>query len=298
MDPTIQRITLDDLADPAPPPGPADWNDHGVVFAQGLIPDDLIAAYADEWMEANGFEALESPPAEHAAQWAASASEPLRERFVLRAKRPGGWDDTCPYMDYPALRELVTYGPLAELLEATVGVPMGVHLNLTGWVSTQRLWHQDGYLNPASGPGDRYAAVWIALGDIDPDAGPFEYVPGSHRWHRLTKERLAETGIVDVNKESFPADSEKVLTPLVEAEIERRGATVASYVPNMGDVLLWHPRLYHQGSPPLFENAYRPALIAHYSSIHHRPDMPRPAVRQPGGGWMFPIEQRPGMGRA
>jgi hypothetical protein len=32
----------------------------------------------------------------------------------------------------------------------------------------------------------------------------------------------------------------------------------------------------------------RRALIAHYSGINHRQDMP--AARQHGGGWYFPVE--------
>lgn len=288
---TSTNVTLEDLSVPAPPPGPDDWTDTGVVYLRGLLPDDLIEAYQEEWMASNGYRALDWPE----SYWSADVKSLVPQ--VLDAERPGGWDDTCPYMDHPALRELCTYGPLAEQLERLLGEPAGLHLNLTGWVSTERRWHQDGYLNPEH-VGDRYAAVWMALDDINPSSGPFEYIEGSHRWHRLTRERLAASGLVDMSDPAWPAHTEAVLTPLVEEEMRRRGASPTTYVPSKGDVLIWHPRLYHQGSAPTVPNAYRPALIAHYSGVRTAKDFPLPAVKLgEERGWMFPIHQRGGMGR-
>ena len=68
-----------------------------------------------------------------------------------------------------------------DKIEMLIGTPMGLNLALTGWRSTTRTWHQDDYLNPPY-INCHYAAVWIALEDIDPDCGMFEFVPGSHKW--------------------------------------------------------------------------------------------------------------------
>lgn len=273
--------TLTDLSDPPPDPSPADWNDEGVLYLPGLLDPDLVGDYEEEWADANGYNGLIDPPE---GQWTSDSGSDPAGLWVLDADRPGGWPDTCPYMRHPALLSMCTYGPLAEALEGLTGEPMGVHLNLSGWKSTQRNWHQDGYLNPAY-VGDSYAAVWMALGDVHADSGVFEYVPGSHLWHRLTYDKIKQ--VVDVSDPAWPAHTEAVLTELVEKEIGDRGAMVVRYAPKAGDVLIWHPRLYHRGSAPMVPGAYRPALIAHYSGIFHRPDMPAP--RQSGAGWLFPI---------
>lgn len=288
-------ITLDDLSIPAPEPGPADWSEDGVVALDKLIPDDLITAYQDEWITANGFRTLHPHIREgDTGSWTeggASAGDPS-QLWVIDAERPGGWPDTCPYMRHERLLELCMWGPLAEALEATVGEPMGLHLNLTGWTSTQRNWHQDGYLNPDE-VGDAYAAVWIALDDIrQPDCGPFQFIPGSHRWHRLMQSKVFASGIIDPADPAWPAKTEAVLTDLVEAQIRERDALVVDYLPNKGDVLLWHPRLYHRGSAPRVENVYRPALIAHFSGIRTRTDFTRAhgdPVQHPSGGYYWPI---------
>lgn len=283
-------ITLTDLSDPPPDRSPADWNDEGIVHLPELIPGDLIAAYEDAWTAHNGFQRFRPATDDLAPEggdgaWITGRGNP-EGLYVVDADTPGGWPDACPYMRTPALLELCMFGELATELEKLVGEAMGLHLNLTGWTSTRRNWHQDGYLNPAV-TGDHYAAVWIALGDVHPSSGVFQYVPGSHLWHRLTFEKVRR--YVDVNDPAWPAHTEAILTDLVEAEIDARNAPVVDYAAGAGDVLIWHPRLYHRGSTPLVPNAYRPSLIAHFSGIDHRPDFPMPPVQHPAGGWYWPI---------
>lgn len=318
-----RTMTLDDLAVPLTDEDHEhDWNDDGVVIVPGLIPDDLIAAYREEWSAANGLVHVDWD--EHADDRPGHGVPGLG---ILHADRPGGWPDCTPYMRHRALRDLVCSPQIAKVLEETIGEPAGVHLNLSGWVSTERNWHQDGYLNPPH-VGDVYAAVWISLGWVHPDSGPFQFIPGSHKWHRLTRELIGQH--VDLGDPAWPKHSEDVLTPLVERELQARyrwGVTwraahwangvgealadgrlvrhddsslpnVLSYLPHRGDVLLWHPRLYHRGSRATVPGAYRPGLIAHYSGVHHRQDMPA-AVPVDGQRvlsgeqplvWMFPIE--------
>lgn len=265
-------LRLADLSVPPPPPGPADWNDAGVVTVPGLFGTAEIRGYLSEWRAANG---------------------PLdvvfdgdgRARFATAPRSPGGWADCTPYMRHPGLARLVCDPTLGEALEVLIGEPAGVHLNLTGLVSTRRDWHQDSYLNPP-GVGDAYAAVWIALGHVHPDAGPFQYVPGSHRWPQVTREIIGRH--VDLSDPRWPTRSEAVLSPVFDAEITACGAEVVTHLPRRGDALIWHGRLCHRGTVPNDPGLYRPGVIAHYSGIHHRPDMPA-ARRHEAGGWYFPI---------
>ncbi len=113
------------------------------------------------------------------------------------------------------------------MLRELIGKETMLHLNLTGWISTERDWHQDDDLNP--GPVNSwYAAVWIALDTIDPASGPFEFIPGSHRWPLprgekvrafMTAEERARS-IADAGFDIWP----KLTEPAIEAEIRERGA--------------------------------------------------------------------------
>lgn len=253
------KHTFETLTVPPPPASPADWNDQGVVILPNFIPEDLMLAYEDCWTTAN-------------------------------ADRPGGWPDCTPYRRHQELFDICTYGPLGDVITGLIGEPGGVHLNLTPWVSTERDWHQDSYLNPPH-VGDFYAAVWIALESIHPDSGPFQYVPGSHRWPQVTREKILAALPPQKRDHRWPKYSEEVLTPLFEEEIALRQATIITHLPKRGDVLLWHGRLMHRGSRPNVPGLQRKSLIAHYSGINHRHDM-QEAQQAPSGGWYFPIDDQ------
>ena len=248
--------TLENLTIPAPTPGPADWNDNGFVIKKGFIPEELMQAYEECWLKHN-------------------------------SSRPTGWDYCTPYRNHPEVLDILSYKGIHETIEGLIGEPGGVHLNLTGWVSTTRNWHQDTYLNPPH-VGDYYVAVWIALEKIHPDSGPFQLVPGSHRWPVVTRQKILEALSPNERDHRWPTHSERLLTPLFTEEILKRNATVHTHLPDRGDVLFWHGRLLHRGSLPNVPNMRRKVLIAHYSGVNHRQDMPK--AQRYKDGWFFPID--------
>lgn len=256
------------------------WRDEGYVILPWFFGDhnaeaftqDVLDEYARAWLADNG-----PCGGDYAAghEW---------------CERPMGWPYNTPYMHVDALRRLCCDGALGGVLSHLIGEPMAVHLNLTGWRSTQRNWHQDGYLNPDAN-ADHYAAVWVALDDIDPHAGPFQYVPGSHRRFGVIRHDLMRAALrPDEQGPDWPTHSERILTPLFEDELRHDHIVPHEFIAKRGDVLIWHARLLHRGSTPIDPTLERRALIAHYSGVHHRPDFPR-AVQSDHGGWFFPIQE-------
>jgi SAM-dependent methyltransferase len=235
------------------------WREHGYLILPGLIPDELIERYTA-----------------------------IRGQVSHRQ----GWTSSTPYMDVPEIRDLCLYKPLTDMIEHLLGEPVALHLNLTGWVSTERDWHQDDYLNPPQVNG-HYAGVWTALDQIQPDAGPFEYVPGSHRWPVIRQAKVLEQlGYENGDDPSWPWASERLLTPFFEQEIVRTGLKPERFLGARGDVLIWHSRLVHRGSLPARPNAERRSMIAHYSAISRRADMRR-TRQHPGGGQYFYLDGKP-----
>lgn len=232
----------------------ATWMSQGAVHLPAFMPDDLMDAYCAAFKRAGVGE--------------------------------NGWGAGTPYLDVPELLDLCMHPPLMDVLEELVGEPMGLHLNLTGFVSTQRDFHADVYLNPPEVDG-WYAATWVALEDINPDSGPFQYVPGSHRWPPLSQEKVIELGGLDRSDPDWPRHSEALLTPLYESRINEDGLTVATPALKRGDVLVWHARLLHRGSRPRVPGTPRRAVISHYSALRRQKlDMPNVA-QHPGGGHYF-----------
>jgi Phytanoyl-CoA dioxygenase (PhyH) len=237
-------------------PDQRQWRDEGVVIKRNFIPEPLVDAYC-------------------------AVRETLRD--------PGGWRSPTPYMHVPEIRALCLYPPLMNLMKDLVGGDMFMHLNLTGWVTTSRNWHQDDYLNPDFVNG-WYCAAWFALDEIHADSGPFEYVPGSHRWPILRQAKVkalltrAERRIADptTGAEYWPKLAERVTTKAFETKIARTGSKTIPFLGNKGDVLIWHSRLAHRGSLARDKSRLRKAIISHYSAIGHRPDMPKLDTNETG----------------
>jgi hypothetical protein len=221
------------------------WGDNGYLLLPNFMPYELIDRYS-----------------------------------AVRAKLRGpqfkyGWPDMIPYMCCPELCELACYRPLHDVMQKLLGSRVGLHLCLTRWVSTERTWHQDDYLNPNYING-WYCAAWCALDDIHPDAGPFQFVVGSHRWPFLRGNKVRDQLTPDEAKSSdWPLFAERIITDLYEKEIVKRGCKVETYIPKKGDVLLWHARLVHRGSKAKDSTLLRKAVINHYSVIEKRHDMPK-----------------------
>jgi hypothetical protein len=240
--PPLDRLDVDETA---LTPEQRAWRRDGVLILRKFLPDALTDPYIARR------EALDSP---------------------------GGWHSPVPYLQVPELRTLALYPPLMTMLEHLVGEEMLLHLALTGWISTERDWHQDDYLNPPFVNG-WYAAVWIALGPTDPASGPFEYVPESHQWPVMRGDKVRgfltdeERVRLDHGMNHWPKYAERFVTPAIETEIARSGTPARTFIGEKGDVLIWHGRLMHRGSTPLEPGRERSSLIVHYSGIGHRPDM-------------------------
>jgi len=237
------------------------FRENGVAVLENFIPHDLLDAYS-----------------------------------LVRARLPkdrsvpdnywAGWHYPTPYQDCRELLDLATYPDLQGALHALIGAEMGLHLALTGWVSTERKWHQDTYLNPEF-LWSYYAAAWIALEDVEPEAGPFQYIKGSHNWRSLRQDKLFEFMTPEERKDPrWPTFTQDEVARVCEAEIERQGEKVSEFLPKKGDVLIWHSNLVHRGSEPKNPDLERRALICHYSSIGRRVDMDR-LSRNPTNGQLY-----------
>lgn len=228
------------------------WRRDGYVILERFIPEDIIDAYC-----------------------------------AVRAAE-GEWPGPCAYLHVPEIRALCLYPPLSAELERLLGAPMGMHLNLTGWKSTERDWHQDDYLNP-SFVNAHYAAAWFALEDIHPDSGVFEFVPGTHHWPTLRGDRVRQfMRPRDAADSNWPRLSEALVVPAIEARLDQTGRSPERFLAKKGDVLIWHGKLVHRGSRPKDPALMRRAIITHYSSIDHRPDMPDVRVQEGGGRYFVP----------
>lgn len=238
------------------------WRENGYLILPKFMPDNLIEDY-------------------------------VRIRQKCRGG-VGGWAG-APYNYYQEVRDFCLYKPLVEIIENLIGDKPLLHLNLTGWVSSERNWHQDDYLNAPNVKG-AYLAAWAALDDINPDSGPFEYVPGSHRWPTMSADKIRsllhpyyanQWGSPGRDDGHWAEHSESLCARAAEDYIERRGVKPVQFLANRGDVLLWHACLLHRGSKPKVPGMLRKTLISHYSGERSRTDFPLEGRRSHSSGGFY-----------
>ena len=73
--------------------------------------------------------------------------------------------------------------------------------------------------------------MWIALEDISPDSGPFEFIRGSHRWPPLRRDKLFLMISADeAQSPDWPTTTERIIAPVCDAEITDRGANIEQFI--------------------------------------------------------------------
>jgi ectoine hydroxylase-related dioxygenase (phytanoyl-CoA dioxygenase family) len=93
----------------------------------------------------------------------------------------------------------------------------------------------------------------------------------------------------DERDHRWPKFSERLLTPMFQQMMDDKGVPAVNHLPSRGDVLIWNGRLLHRGSTANIKGMERRALIAHYSGINHRQEMPA-AKKARNAGYYFPLE--------
>jgi hypothetical protein len=206
--------------------------DNGYVIFPKLIPDDLCNIY-----------------------W---------ENRIKDFNNGIGCHKEMDYITTDYIKNIGTYQPLLDILDQSLEGEVGLHLNLTNVRSTERMWHQDDYLNPDYISG-RYIAAWIAVDDINSNAGPFEYVPKSNKWGRITRTQISQEYPYEYHNTDWTRTTQERVAEFYDSEIKKRNEKVIPFLGKKGDVLIWHGWLIHRGSKPINPEIFRPALILHYT---------------------------------
>lgn len=235
--PFLSPLDRSDVSITSLTPGQAFWRENGYIIFRGAIPENVLNNYLA-----------------------------ARERHGLGL---GGWPTLHPFSEHQEVRDLVLHKPMMKKIQDIIGYPVAVHFNLSGFTSTDRGWHQDDYMYDRTVMASGVAA-WIALDDITLDMGPFEYVPGSHRWRWMRRGLVTpylKSEVVnnpDGKYEFWAHYAEKYVNPAVSRKIIELGALRRVFMAKRGDVLFWHGGLIHRGLPPVTPGIPRPSMIAHY----------------------------------
>ena len=125
-------------------------------------------------------------------------------------------------------------------------------------VGTQQGAHSDS-VHFSSLPERFMCGVWLAMEDVEPDAGPLFYFPGSHRWPIVTNALVGRRGYGSaLNSAQDPYG------PAWAALCEANGAQEEVFLARKGQALIWCANLLHGGSRQIDPRLTRWSQVTHY----------------------------------
>jgi len=147
--------------------------------------------------------------------------------------------------------------------------------SLTFNVGSQQLAHADApwfYVEPYGS----MIGIWIALEDIQPEAGPLFYIPKSHLDQLKVKDVLDKNVQLKEKVDNFRLlnvsassrrywDLSKSVGDVYSKEWESLDGAV-TVCPKKGDVFIWHQWLVHGGSPIVDKSLTRKSIVSHWVS--------------------------------
>ena len=133
------------------------------------------------------------------------------------------------------------------------------------------------------------AASWLALEDVQPLSGEFQFIPGSHHLPELL---LYGT---DKGHSGDYQEYDKILKTTL-GMCEKRGLETKTFMAKKGDVLIWHADLMHGGAPIQDRQRTRKSLVAHFMPFGVMPTFFNfsevNAVQYAGGGYYLDARWR------
>jgi phytanoyl-CoA hydroxylase len=99
-------------------------------------------------------------------------------------------------------------------------------------------------------------ACWLALEDVQPRSGEFQFIPGSHNLPELLHHGT------DKGHGGDYQEYDKVLKATLRM-CEERGLETKTFMAKKGDVLVWHADLMHGGAPIQDRQQTRKSLVSH-----------------------------------
>lgn len=220
------------------------WEKEGYLILPGFFQTDVLDQAWEDYEAAIAEGRLEAKP-DH-------GQDLVDDQFPGRVLNP--------HFEVPAMRRLWKSPEMVDIVSMLLGVKAMPFQTIAGHKGSEQLAHSDS-IHMTTYPQGYLAANWIAFEDINPDSGPLEFYPGSHK---LPYTYSADVGIALRQARNSYVPYHALYEPHIQKLIEDHGLERRHFHANKGDVLLWHANLLHGGSPRKNAALSRRALVCHY----------------------------------
>jgi phytanoyl-CoA hydroxylase len=117
-------------------------------------------------------------------------------------------------------------------------------------------------------PANKYLGVWLALDDVNDDNGPLRVVPRSHLLPDIDVEKLGREIFGDLNKiSSASMEGWNRYQSEVQKQCDKQGLVALNVHVSKGDVIIWHPLMFHGGAPHVVKQRSRCSFVMHVTPV-------------------------------
>lgn len=190
-----------------------------------------------------------------------SVLEPLVNLEALAEGKlpPCRFQDAWLHQGLDQVRQLACHPEILAALRLLYGRDPFPFQTLNFPNGTAQHFHSDA-VHFHSLPHGFMCGIWVALEDIHPDAGPLLYFPGSHQEPYLRAKDL------DITQAALEAEQapQRLFEPHWRDRVARKGYPRELFLPQKGEVLIWHANLLHGGSAVRNKQLSRWSQVSHY----------------------------------
>jgi len=226
----------------------AHYIDHGyAVFPRAVDPDvveEYLALFEQVW---------DDPPRNMTARHGGAALPLSRDLYGKVAKVDG------VHHYFARAGELIFPPPVLRFLTQIYDRQPVVFQTMTMRLGSEEPLHTDTGPLTLTEPMT-LTGGWVALEDIQPSSGEFQFVPGSHRVPEVLVHGKTKAHNGDM------AEYARVLTE-TQRMCDERGLTTEQFMAKAGDVLVWHGDLLHGGAVIKDRSRTRKSMVAHYMPL-------------------------------
>ena len=197
-------------------------------------------------------------------------------RDLTEEERRGSFKVNDLYLRDENLRKAVLSDRLGAMLRELLEDDPVIINTLSVERGTQQADHLDTLFMTPPTPG-HLLATWVAIEDVDADAGPLRYYPGSNH---IEPYRF-EDGGYHVRNDEMPR-----WAAYMAGAVERHGLEDTRFLAKRGDLFIWDAWLLHGGSEIGRPDLTRKSLITHYFTKTDCEGF-RADLRPTPGGWYW-----------
>lgn len=156
------------------------------------------------------------------------------------------------------VRAIAANATVLDLLSRLYGRKAFPFQTLNFPVGTQQHLHTDA-VHFSTIPPRFMCGVWLAMEDINVDAGPLHYVRGSHKWPMIDNAMIGRKGhgAADTSAQTPYHDAWAAL-------MDEHDARPEQFLPRKGQALIWSANLLHGGSMQNDPRLTRWSQVTHY----------------------------------